>query len=175
MPGTLSIGRPDAGETAPYYAGYIQQVTGDDIIGILSAQRVEALAFLTGIAEDRSLHRYAPGKWSMRDVLAHVNDCERLFTSRAFWFARAFDTPLPSFEQDAAAAAAMADARTWADHIEEFRTVRDATLSMFSGLSAEAWMRRGIASGNPFSVRGLAYVAAGHVAHHLRILRERYL
>jgi hypothetical protein len=108
-------------------------------------------------------------------VLSHINDTERLFVFRAFWFARGFDAPLPSFDQDGAVASAGADERSWRSHIEEFRAVRSATSAFFSNLPAEGWSRRGIASGNPFTVRALAFITAGHLAHHVRILRERYL
>jgi len=94
---------------------------------------------------------------------------------RAFWFARGYETALPGFDQDVAVAAADPDARSWSSHVDEFRVVRASTIPFFQHLSAEAWNRRGIASGNPFTVRALAYVTAGHVAHHLRILQERYL
>jgi hypothetical protein len=165
---------PDHTEAAEYYFTYIRQVTGTDICGILAAQRDATLAVLDGISEPASLHRYAPGKWSVREVVSHLNDTERLFVSRAFWFARGFDTPLPSFDQDVAVAAAGADARSWRSHVDEFRAVRDATLAFVENLPPEAWSRRGIASGNPFTVRALAFIAAGHVTHHLKILRERY-
>lgn len=111
----------------------------------------------------------------MRRVVNHVNDCERLFLLRAFWFARGFDSPLPSFDQHTAADAARADAFPWASHVEGFRKIRLATLSFFRNLPAEAWMRRGIASDLPFTVRALAWIAAGHLDHHLAILRERYI
>ena len=108
-------------------------------------------------------------------MLGHLNDTERLFVSRAFWFARGFDTPLPSFEQEVAVAAAGAHERPWASLVEEFRTIRLATLSFFTSLPEEAWSRRGIASGNPFTVRALAYMTVGHVMHHMTIVRERYV
>jgi hypothetical protein len=98
-----------------------------------------------------------------------------LFVGRALWFARGFDTRLPSFDQNIAMRASGADQRSWASHVEEFRAVRTATLSFFEQLLTDAWQRRGIASDNPFTVRALAFIAAGHVAHHIRILRERYL
>ena len=105
----------------------------------------------------------------------HVNDAERVFVSRALWFARGFETPLPSFEQEIAVGAAGADAVEWARHLEEFRQIRMATLAFFRNLPADAWQRRGTASGNPFSVRALAFIVAGHTVHHMTILRERYL
>ena len=167
--------RPARDEAAEYYFKYIDLVADGDICALLDAQRTETVAFLERIPEERSGHRYAPGKWSVSDVLAHLNDCERLFSFRAFWFARGFDSPLPSFDQEIAARHAGAHDRSWSSHIDEFATLRAATLKLFSSLPAEAWLRRGVASDNPFTVRALAYIAAGHVAHHLAILRERYL
>jgi len=168
------MGRPGTDEAAEYYFKYIDRVTADDVVGFLSTQLDEALPYLSGISEERSLYRYAPEKWSIRQVLNHVSDCERVFAYRALWFARGFDTPLPSFDQEIGAAGAKADDVPWSDHVEEFRGVRLATLSFFRNLPAEAWERRGVASGNPFTVRALAYIAAGHYAHHEAILRERY-
>jgi hypothetical protein len=166
---------PDRTEAAEYYFTYIDQVPAGDIRTILEAQGEETLTALGAIAEDRSLHRYAPDKWSIRQVLSHLSDTERLFVARAFWFARGFDTPLPSFDQNVAIGAAGADERSWRSHLDEFRSVRGATVTFFKNLPADAWMRRGIASGNPFTVRALAYVAAGHVEHHMAIVRSRYL
>lgn len=166
---------PDRSEAAEYYFRYIDRVPAGDICETLEQQGSEVLALLGAVAGDESLHRYAPGKWSIREVVCHLNDCERLFVSRAFWFARGFDTELPSFDQNVAIAEAAADARAWGSHIEEFRAVRAATLTFFQGLPPHAWDRRGIASGNPFTVRALAYLAAGHVLHHAEILKQQYL
>lgn len=162
-------------EAADYYYRYIDLVPAGDILRILEDQADATVAFFESIPEDRSLHRYAPDKWSIRSVVGHLNDCERLFVFRAFWFARGFDTPLPSFDQNVAVAAADADDRAWTDLINEFRSVRAATLTFFRSLPGAAWDCRGIASGNPFTVRALAYLTAGHVTHHVSILRERYL
>ena len=167
--------RPARDEAAEYYFTYIDLVPDGDVCAILAAQRAEAIAFLRAIPEERSRHRYAADKWSVSDVVAHLNDCERLFAFRAFWFARAFDTALPSFDQDLAARHAGAEDRGFSTHVEEFGSLRASTLDFFSHLPADAWLRRGIASGNPFTVRALAFIAAGHVAHHVRILKERYL
>lgn len=166
---------PERHEAAPYYFKYIDQVQGEDVLAVLASQLDETLALLSGISEERSLHRYAPDKWSFREVINHVNDCERLFVARAFWFARGFDTALPSFDEKISAAAARADELPWASHVEELRVVRLATLAFFRNLPAEAWMKSGTASGMPFTVNALAWLAAGHLAHHLAILRERYL
>jgi len=168
-------GRPGPEEAVPYYFKYIDQVAGDDVLKLLEKQRKEMLVFMPSISEEKSLHRYGPDKWSIRQVLNHVNDCERLFTARAFWFARGFETPLPSFDQNDSAAASGADEVPWSRHIEEFGNVRSATLSFFRNMPEEAWTRTGVASGNTFSVRALAFIAAGHTAHHARILRESYL
>src|SRR5262249_39885969 len=157
--------RPDRAEAADYYFTYIDKVAGDDICSILERQSAEVSALLRNISDDRSLERYAPDKWSMREVVGHVNDTERLFVSRAFWFARGFDSPLPSFDEKVAASAAGAQDRSWSSHLDEFRAVRAATVAFFRGLPADAWLRRGIPSGNPFTVRALAFVTAGHVIH----------
>jgi len=162
-------------EAAPYYFKYIDRVEGDDIVVRLESQLDETLAFLAGVSEARSLHRYQPGKWSIREVLSHLSDVERVSLHRALWFARGFESPLPSYEQDLSVAAAKADQFPWASHVEEFRHVRLATLSFFRNLPAEAWMRSGVASDNRFTVRALAYLMAGHVTHHVAIIKERYL
>jgi hypothetical protein len=171
----MSSERPGAAECPEYYFTYINQVPDGDIRTYLPAQGAEAARFFEGIDEAASLHRYADGKWSLREVLAHLNDCERLFMFRAFWFARDLSGVLPSFDQEIANASAAADARAWRDHVEEFTHLRAGTLSLLRGLPDDAWGRSGLASGYPFTVRSLAWMAAGHVTHHLRLIRERYL
>ena len=168
-------GRPQASEAAQYYFTYIDQVKGDDISAIIERQLDESLALFAEITEEGSEHRYAPGKWSIRQVLNHITDTERAFAFRALWFARGFDAPLPGYDQNIAANGAAADCVLWAHHVEEFRQVRLSTISLFRNTPAEAWARSGIASDNPFTVRAMAFIIAGHVEHHLRILRERYL
>ncbi len=168
-------GRPDSTEAAPYYFTYIDRVEGDDPLAVLERQLDESHELLAAIPDTRSLHRYAPDKWTIRQVLNHVTDTERSFAFRALWFARGFESPLPSYDQDVAAAAAEANRVHWAQHVEEFRAVRLGTILLYRHLPPEAWLRRGTASGNPFSVRALAFIAAGHFAHHVRIIEERYL
>ena len=170
----VMIGRPQDTEAAPYYFTYINQVHGDDIGAVLVSQLDESLDFFSGIPEEKSLHRYAPDKWSIRELLNHITDTERAFAFRVLWFARGFDAPLPGYDQNIAAAGSQADRISWAAHIEEFKRVRLATISLFANLPPEAWTRSGIASDNPFTVRALAFIIAGHVTHHARILRERY-
>lgn len=168
-------GRPEQREASPYYFGYINRISSDDVVSVLEAQMGETLSFLQAISEDKSLHCYAPGKWSIRQAWNHVNDAERIFMCRALWFGRGFDSPLPSFDQEISVKHAKADDFPWASHVEEFREIRLATLGFFRNLPEEAWMRSGVASDNPFTVRACAYITAGHVAHHTAILRERYL
>ena len=169
------IGRPQVAEAAPYYFTYIDRVPGDDAAAIIESQLGESLALFAGISEEASLSRYLPDKWSMRQLLNHVTDTERAFAFRALWFARGFAAPLPGYDQIVAAAGASADAVSWAAHVEEFRYVRLSTIALFHNMPPEAWTRRGIASDNPFTVRALAFIIAGHLTHHVTILRERYL
>lgn len=171
----MVISAPDRTEYADYYRPYVEKVTGKDIMQVLEQQIGEVMPLLESVSEEQSLHRYAPDKWSVRELLNHVNDTERLFSFRAFWFARGCEDPLPSFDQDDAVAVAGADERSWSSHLEEFEAVRAGTLTLFRNLPEDAWMRRGVASGNPVTVRALAYICAGHCTHHVKVLRERYL
>jgi DinB superfamily len=167
--------RPERSEAAEYYFRYIDLVPDGDIVRMLASQRDETVAYLERIPEDHAGYRYAAEKWTLRDVVGHLNDTERLFAARAFWFARGFDTPLPSFDQNVAISTGGFNARTWRSLIDEFAAVRDASVTFFASLPEPAWDHRGIASENPFTVRALAYVIAGHVTHHVRIVGERYL
>ena len=160
------IGRPQPNEAASYYSNYIDRVASDDIVSVLATQLDETVVFLSAISEEQSLKRYAPGKWSMRELLGHVNDGERVFMYRALWFARGFEDPLPSFDQDNV---------SWANHIDEFRAIRSSTLAFCRNLPADAWLRSGVASDSPVTVRALVYIVAGHLSHHVDVLRERYL
>lgn len=167
--------RPGNDEAVAYYFTYINLVSGDDPLAATERQLDEALRFFGTISEEKSLARYAPEKWSIRQVLNHVTDTERAFAFRALWFARAFAEPLPGFDQNISAAGVDSDRISWAEHVEEFRSVRLATISLLRNLPMDSWERRGVASGNPFTVRAVAYIIPGHVAHHIGILRERYL
>jgi hypothetical protein len=169
------IERPAATEAVPSFFTYINQVTGDDPVGTTESQLESSLALFAGISEEASLYRYLPEKWSVREVLNHITDTERAFAFRMLWFARGFGTPLPGYDQDIAAKGAEADTIPWAAHVEEFRRVRLATISLFRNMPSAGWKRSGVASGNFVTVRALAYIIPGHVAHHLKILRERYL
>ena len=169
------MSRPEASEAVPYYSRYIDRVPTDDIVGFLRAQLDENLPFLRAITEEQSLHRYEPGKWSIREVLGHVTDTERVFAFRAFWFARAFDADLPGFDQDVGARNSGAHERSWSALLAELSAARASTVSVFEGLADGAWRRQGIASGNRFTVRAIAYIIGGHLSHHVALLKERYL
>ena len=167
--------RPDASEFAPYYGRYIAAVPEGDIIAVLRRDRDEWQTLIADLPESQGAHRYAPDKWSIRQVIGHVSDAERVFSYRAFRIARADRTPLASFDQDDYVKTANSDHRTLSSLATELLTVRESTLSLFATLPDEAWERTGTASDNPVSVRALAYITAGHAQHHLKILREQYL
>ena len=166
---------PARTEAAEYYFRYIDLVPAGDMREALSRQLADTIELLDTIDSEKSMHRYGAGKWTIRQVVSHLSDTERSFAFRVFWFARGFDSELPSFDQEVAIATADADEQSWEDLVTEFRTVREATISLVSGLPAAAWDRRGTANGNEFTVRAVTYLIVGHVSHHLAILRERYL
>src|SRR5215212_11017531 len=167
--------RPEANEYAPYYERYISLVPDADLVETLERQGAETLALLRGLSEEQGGHRYEPGKWSVKQLVGHVNDGERVFSYRALAISRGDTQPLPGMEQDEYMAGVDFDARTLAGLADEFASVRAATLHLLRHLSPEAWARRGTASDNEITARALAYIIAGHEAHHVRILRERYL
>lgn len=167
--------RPDADEFAPYYAGYIALVPEGDLLTTLRAQADAYRALFTDVPDQRRTLRYAPGKWSLAESLLHVTDTERVFAYRALRIARGDATPLPGFDQDAWVPASAADQRSLASLVDEFVAVRQATLALLAGLSDEAWDRRGTASNATVSVRALAFMIAGHAAHHAQLFRDHYL
>lgn len=172
---TLTINRPEETEYLPYYGKYVSLVAGEDVLAALSGQLSGTLALLRGIPESQGNFRYAPDKWSIKELVGHMIDGERIFAYRALRFARNDKTPVPGFEQDDYISNASFDACALADLAAEFESVRRATIFLFRHLDGEAWMRRGIASESEVSVRALAYIIAGHELHHAGILRDRYL
>lgn len=167
--------RPEATEFAPYYGRYVGHVPNGDIVETLSTQHEGTLRLLRSLPEEKGDLRYAPGKWSVRQVVGHLVDAERVFTYRALRFARADATALPSFDENAFVENASFDDRTMGSLLDEFEAVRRASVLLFASMNATEWMRRGVASSNPMSVRAAAWVTAGHELHHLDILRTRYL
>ena len=170
----VSMRRPEANEYAPYYAGYVSHVEGDDALAALSRQVQDIKNLPSEFPEERANEGYAPGKWSAKEVIGHMSDAERVFAYRALRFARDDRTPLPGFEQDGYVAAGNFNRRTVADLAAEFAAVRETTLALFANLGEEAWARGGPASGHEVSVRALAFIIAGHAEHHIKILRARY-
>lgn len=166
--------RPDRSEYGDYFERYVGVAPDGDIVETLAREGARAVALLGELSQEQSSSSYAPGKWSVREVVAHVSDAERVFSYRALRFARADPTPLPSFDQEAWEPYTNAARRMWSDVVDEFRVVRASTVHLFRGLAPEAWSRAGVASGVTVSVRALAWIAAGHELHHRRILRERY-
>ncbi len=167
--------RPGADEHAPFYAGYIAEAPAGDLIDALESQRADVLATLRRVPESRGGHRYAEGKWSIREVVAHVCDSERVFAYRLLRFARGDGTALPGFDENVFAKSSEAEARTLADLAKEFAAVRGATIALIRPMQDPQMARRGTASGKEISARALAWIVAGHAQHHLEVLRERYL
>jgi hypothetical protein len=166
---------PAVGEYPSAYADYVGRVpAGADVLGVLARQLEETSGRLAGVPEARGGFRYAPGKWSVKEIVAHLSDVERIMVYRALRFARGDAAPLAGFDENAYAPEAGADARTLANLLAEWVAVRQASLAFFHSLPPGTWLRKGVANGNPVSVRALAYVVAGHEHHHLEVLRTRY-
>lgn len=169
-----NLRRPDPTEYEPHFAGYISLVPELDVPAVLEGQSDALRAMLAGMTVERERFRYAPGKWSVREVLGHMTDGERVFGYRALAIGRGEKQPLPGFDEDAYIRNAGFDERPAAEIVAEFATVRDANLTMLHAFDDAAWERLGTSNGATISVRALAYIMAGHVRHHLDVLRERY-
>jgi uncharacterized damage-inducible protein DinB len=174
MPHAVLLPPPAEGEYSPYYGRYVARVAAGDLLAQMAAQLGEVHALLAHLTDDEARARYAPGKWSVKESLGHVVDTERVFAYRALRIARGDATPLPGFDQDAFMRHAHFDTRPLASLLEEWELVRRSTLAFFRALPEEAFDRRGTASDAPVTVRALAYIATGHVAHHLALFREQY-
>ncbi|MDH3495822.1 MAG: DinB family protein [Gemmatimonadota bacterium] len=168
------IPRPGPDEYDPYYAGYVADVPPGDVVTLLGTQTAELVTWLRAVPPERESHRYAPDKWSIREVVGHLCDTERVLAYRALRFSRGDHTPLPGFEQDDYVREAGCETRTLADLTDEFLAIRRATVALFRGMSGAMTARHGTANDVGVSVRALAYIIAGHERHHARVLRERY-
>ena len=169
------MSRPLENEYAPDFQGYVSHVSEDDIMPALRSQ-IDALdVLLEHVAPERETYRYAEGKWSIREIVGHLIDGERVFGYRALCIARGETQNLPGFDQDQYMLTAPFDRIDLEDLLSEFRLVRLSNIAMLRTLDEAAWMRMGTANGNPVSVRALVYVMVGHVRHHMNVLRERYL
>lgn len=167
--------RPGPGEYPPYQSLYVDKVPAGNLLTLYAGQLAEAEATLRSVTEAKAATAYAPGKWTIKEVIGHISDAERVFTYRAMRIARADPTPLPGFDENAWVPPARFNDRSLASLLDEWVAVRRASIALFTGLPREATARKGQASGYDVSVRGLAYVVLGHMAHHLGVLRDRYL
>ena len=166
--------RPTETEYATFYRGYVALVPETDIVGVLETQAEEIRRLLATVSPEKETYRYAEGKWSIRQVLGHLVDAERVFGYRAFCFSRGEQAPLPSFDESQYVDAARSDSVPLRELVEELALVRQANLVVLRRLDAREWAHVGTASGKPVSVRALAWIMAGHPRHHLQILRDRY-
>jgi DinB superfamily len=169
------LSRPDADEYFEYYGKYISLVPDGDVRDHLRTQLFESIALLEGVPDAKAKQAYGAGKWTLKEAVLHLSDTERVFGYRMLRIARADATPLPGFEQDEWVPHSCANDRAMTNLVMEFAAVRASTLALIDSLPAEAWARKGTASGHTISVRALAYIAAGHERHHIKIFRERYL
>jgi hypothetical protein len=170
----MTMGQPLETEYAPYYRGYVGHVTEEEILPVLRSQ-MDALDVLLGrVTPERETYRYAEGKWSIREIIGHLIDAERVFGYRAFCIARGETQNLPGFDQNEYMLSAPYDRIDLEDLLSEFRLVRHSNIAMLRNLNDEAWMRIGTANESPVSVRALAFIMAGHLRHHMGVLRERY-
>lgn len=167
--------RPPPSEHAPYFSRYVDQVPGNDILAQLAAQTAEMQAVWRAVTEEQASRAPDSSRWTLKQVLSHIADTERVFAYRALWIGRNHPEALPSMDQDIFAAGSGANGRSWASLVEEYEAVRAATLALARGLPAEAWTRTGVASGNPMSTRAAMYIIAGHELHHVAIVRRDYL
>ena len=170
-----ALNRPNPDEYAPYYEKYVSLIPEGDIVATLERQLETTLSLLRGLDEAQGLKRYAPDKWSVKEVIGHVIDSERVFAYRALRFARNDQTPLPGYEQDDYVRAANFDERQLGDLADEFEHLRRSNITLFRSLGEEAWSRSGTANDFAVTVRALAHIIAGHEAHHVGVLQMRYL
>ena len=166
--------RPGADECAPFYHAYVAEVPDGDVLAFLTRQREDMAALVAAVPPDREVFRYAPGKWSITQVVGHLVDTERLFGFRALWFARGESSALPGMDEDLWGETAQADRLGLVETGRHLATARQATLDLFASLPAEAIERKGVAGDRPVTVRALAWIIGGHAHHHLAVLRDRY-
>lgn len=169
------LSRPNAEEYFEYYGTYISLVPDGDVRDILRSQLSESVAVLSGVSDTKAEKAYGPGKWTLKEAVLHMCDAERVFGYRMVRIARGDATPLPGFDQNSWVPHSCANGRALTNLVMEFAAIRGSTLALVDSISPEGWLRTGNASGHKISARALAYIAAGHERHHLKIIRERYL
>ncbi len=170
-----AISRPDAGEYPPYYHTYIGKVNTDDLISALEEGKGNFLSFMALVPADKLEYRYQEGKWTIKELIIHLMDAERIFTYRALRFSRGDSTSLAGFNEDEYVPNSGADERSLQNLLQEYAALRQSTIEFFKNLSPEMMLRTGIANGQEISVRSLGYIIPGHEIHHLAVIRERYL
>jgi hypothetical protein len=171
----MLISKPDASEYPPYYTPYIQQAEDTDLITALKKSEKELIELIHLIPEDLGDYRYEREKWSIKEVLIHLNDAERVFAYRALRFARNDKTELAGFDENAWVPESNAHQRTLKDILKEHAYVRQGTISLFENITDQMALRKGLANGKEISVRALGFIICGHAVHHARVVRERYL
>ena len=169
------LSRPNSDEYFEYYGNYISQVPEGDVRDLMRSQLSETIALLSAVSDAKAEQAYGAGKWTLKEAVLHMSDAERVFSYRMLRISRGDATPLPGFDQNDWVPLSCANGRALTNLVMEFAAVRASTLALADSISAEAWVRKGTASGHPISVRALAYIAAGHERHHVKIIRERYL
>jgi DinB superfamily len=171
---TVLLERPKSDEHVEYYSRYIVQVPGDDVVAVLKSQIEDTSHLLRGLSESQAMYRYAPDKWSIKQVVGHLSDGERVFAYRMMTIARGDSTSLPGFDENAYVERAESDFRLLTSLVHEFRAIRFATIPLVESLGPETGARRGTANNNPITPRALAWIIAGHEIHHYKLLKERY-
>ena len=171
----MTQNRPHTGDYALAYGKYIALVPGGDFLEILDSQLRDTSALLSPLTDAQGDFRYAPGKWSVKETLGHINDAERIFSYRMLRIARGDKAPMAAFEQDDYVKTGKFDARKLSDLLEEFNCIRQATIALVRSLDTEAWLRRGVANQKEVTALALAFIIAGHERHHSMILRDRYI
>ena len=169
------ISFPEANEYNPYYSSYVQRLKGEDILVALSEGVEEVNDLMASLTEEKLKSAYAEGKWTIKEVLQHIMDTERIFCNRALRFARNDKTALPGFDQDDYVPFSGANERNSMEMLREYNAIRQATITLFQGFSKEMLHRVGVASGSNMSVRAIAYIVTGHERHHIQVIKERYL
>ena len=171
----MALAPPDPNEFAPFYAGYVARVSAVVApLEELRAQRARFVGDLSTLSDEQARFRYAPGKWSVKEMIGHLADAERIFAYRLLRVARGDATPLPGWEENEYVRTAASDERALADLVDDWAAARDATVALVAGMPGDAWLRRGTVNDGPMSARALAYITLGHVEHHRAVLRERY-
>jgi hypothetical protein len=171
----MGLTRPLPGEYAEEFAPYLAEAQEGEALVLLKAQLEEVADLFSRLSEAQGAHRYAPGKWSLKDLIQHLSDSERIFAYRCLRIGRGDTTPLPGFDENTFAASASADERAIADLLADFRATRLSSLELFRSFTDGAWMQSGTSNNRTITARCIPYICLGHVAHHLTIIRERYL